>query len=218
MPPARLQDARRALALARARRLPEAQVAALHALAFAQDELGDPRGLRTARTAVKVAERHRLSDRAGLARRRVAAVLEARGDTRAALRELELASASMDAHELARTEVFRISVQHVAGLPFERVEATERALATLRRADDRIWEARLLNNRGLALARRGDTARAESDLARARDLYLRLGAREAAFATELNLIRVTLARGELPLALARLDAIGPEQVAPYQRR
>jgi hypothetical protein len=208
-------DARRALALARARRLPEAQVAALHALAFAQDELGDPRGLRTARTAVRVAERHRLSDRAGLARRRVAAVLEARGDPRAALRELDLASASMGAHELARTEVFRISAQHVAGLPFERIEATERALATLRRADDRIWEARLLNNRGLSLALRGDTARAESDLARARDLYLGLGAREAAFATELNLIRTTLARGELPLALARLDAIGPEQVAPY---
>jgi hypothetical protein len=208
-------DARRALGLARSRRLPEAQVAALHALAFAQDELGDPRGLRTARTAVRIAERHRLTDRAALARRRVAAVLEARGDTRAALRELDLASASMDAHELARTEVFRISVQHVAGLPLERIEATERALATLRRADDRIWEARLLNNRGLSLALRGDTARAESDLARARDLYLELGAREAAFATELNLIRTTLARGELPLALARLDAIGPEHVAPY---
>ena len=208
-------DARRALRLARSRRLPEAQVVALHALAFAQDELGDPRGLRTARAAVRIAERHRLTDRAALARRRVAAVLEARGNTRAALRELDMASASMDAHELARTEVFRISARHVAGLPLGRIDATERALATLRRADDRIWEARLLNNRGLSLALRGDTARAESDLARARDLYLGLGAREAAFATELNLIRTTLARGELPLALKRLDAIGPEQVAPY---
>jgi tetratricopeptide (TPR) repeat protein len=207
-------DARRALALARTRRLPEAQVAALHALAFAQDELGDPRGLRTARTAVRVAERHRLTGRAGLARRRVAAVLEARGNTRAALRELELASVSMDAHELARTEVFRISAYHVAGLALERIDETERALATLRRADDRIWEARLLNNRGLIMALRGDTARAESDLARAHDLYVGLGAHEAAFATELNLIRVTLARGDLPLALARLDAIGPEHVAP----
>jgi hypothetical protein len=207
-------DARHALALARARRLPEAQVAALHALAFAQDELGDPRGLRTARTAVRVAERHQLTGRAGLARRRVAAVLEARGDTRAALHELELASASMDAHELARTEVFRISAHHVAGLPPERIDETERALATLRRANDRIWEARLLNNRGLILALRGETTRAESDLARAHDLYVGLSAHEAAFATELNLIRVTLARGDLPLALARLDAIGPERVAP----
>jgi tetratricopeptide (TPR) repeat protein len=207
-------DARHALTLARARRLPEAQVVALHALAFAQDELGDPRGLRTARTAVRVAERHRLTGRAGLARRRVAAVLEARGDTRAALRELDLASASMDPHELARTEVFRISAHHVAGLPLERIDETERALATLRRADDRIWEARLLNNRGLIMARRGDTARAESDLVRARDLYAGLNAHEAAFATGLNLIRVPLARGDLPLALARLDAIGPERLAP----
>jgi hypothetical protein len=208
------EDAGRALALARAGRLPEAEVAALHALAFAQDELGDPRGLRTARTAVRVAERHRLTVRGGLARRRVAAVLEARGDTRAALRELDLASASMDAHELARTEVFRISAHHVAGLPWSRVDETERALATLRRADDRIWEARLLNNRGLIMALRGDTGRAESDLARARDLYVGLDAHEAAFATELNLVRVTLARGDLPLALAQLDAIGTERVAP----
>ncbi len=207
-------DAQRALALARRRRLPEAQVAALHALAFAQDELGDPRGLRTARTAVRVAERHRLTDRAGLARRRVAAVLEARGDARAALRELDLASASMGAHELARTEVFRLSAYHVAGLPLDRFDETERALATLRRAGDRIWEARLLNNRGLIMARRGNTVRAESDLARAHELYVGLDAREAAFATELNLIRVTLARGDLPLALARLDAIGPDHLAP----
>ena len=208
------RDAGHALKLARARRLPEAQVAALHALAFAQDELGDPRSLRTARAAVRVAERHRLTDRAGLARRRVAAVLEARGDTRAALRELELASTSMNPHELARTEVFRISAQYIAGLPLERVDQTERALATLRRADDRIWEARLLNNRGLVMGLRGDAARAESDLARARDLYASLDAHEAAFATELNLMRVTLAGGDLPLALARLDAIGPERLAP----
>src|SRR6201992_1223851 len=134
------EDARRALAMARARQLPEAQVAALHALAFAQEELGDPRGLRTARTAVRVAERHRLIERGGLARRRVAAVLEARGDGRAALRELELAAASMSAHELARTEVFRISAYHVAGLQLDRIDETERGLATLRRANDRIWE------------------------------------------------------------------------------
>jgi hypothetical protein len=208
------KDAGHALKLARARRLPEAQVAALHALAFAQDQLGDPRSLRTARAAVRVAERHQLTDRAGLARRRVAAVLEARGDTRAALRELELASTSMDPHELARTEVFRISAQYIAGLPPQRIDRTERALATLRRADDRIWEARLLNNRGLVMGLRGDAARAESDLARARDLYASLDAHEAAFATELNLMRVTLAGGDLPLALARLDAIGPERLAP----
>src|ERR1700744_217460 len=180
------EDARRALAMARARQLPEAQVAALPALAFAQDQLGDPRGLRTARTAVRVAERFRLTDRAGLARRRVAAVLEARGDPHAALRELDLASASMDSHELARTEVFRISVHHIAGSPLERIDETEQALTTLRRAGDRIWEARLLNNRGLIMALRGNTARAESDLARAHRLYVGLDAHEAAFATELN--------------------------------
>ncbi len=61
-----------ALQLARTRRSPDAEAAALHALAFARYELGDPRSLRSARAAVRVAERHGLTRRAAHARRRLA--------------------------------------------------------------------------------------------------------------------------------------------------
>src|SRR5579875_366030 len=68
-----------ALRLARARRAPEAEVAALHALAYARYELGEPSSLRTARAAVRLADRHGLAERAAHARRRLAIDLCVRG-------------------------------------------------------------------------------------------------------------------------------------------
>ena len=64
---------------------------------------------------------------------------------------------------------------------------SNRAVENLRRKGDAIWEARVLKNRGLLLAERGDVAAAEVDLKRARDLYAGLGARDAAFGAELEL-------------------------------
>jgi CHAT domain-containing protein len=91
---------------------------------------------------------------------------------------------------------------------------TDRALATLRAAADPLWEARLLRNRGTIAAVHGDAAAAEADLARACGLFSGLGAREAAFATELQLVRVDLGRGDLPACLARLDAVDATDVSP----
>ena len=71
----------RALGLARAQHEPEAEVAALHALAFARHELGDPRALRTIRAAVRVGDAYGLTRRAALARRRLALDLAGRGDS-----------------------------------------------------------------------------------------------------------------------------------------
>src|SRR5579863_36023 len=67
-----------ALRRARAQRNPEAEVAALHALSFAQHELGDPRAVRTIRRAVRTGERHGLTRRTALARRRLALDLAGR--------------------------------------------------------------------------------------------------------------------------------------------
>ncbi|MFZ0380148.1 MAG: hypothetical protein WAL38_20135, partial [Solirubrobacteraceae bacterium] len=86
----------RALGVARKRRDVEAEVAALHALSFAWHELGDPRSLRTIRAAIRLGERHGLTRRTALVRRRLAVDLAARGAVRAALREFELACASLD--------------------------------------------------------------------------------------------------------------------------
>ena len=50
--------AEEALAFARSHRDSEAHAAALHALGWAQADLGDPRALQTMRAAVRTAERH----------------------------------------------------------------------------------------------------------------------------------------------------------------
>jgi tetratricopeptide (TPR) repeat protein len=204
----------RALRLARARRDQEAEVAALHALSFALAELGDPRAKQTIRAAIRTADRQGFLRRAGMARRRLAHLLAGEGKISAALRQLDAASAGFDEHERARTYVFRIAVAGIGGrTPPPRAE-TDRAIAALRAYGDPLWEGRLLRNRGTLAASRGDTAAAASDLERARDLLSSAGAVEAAFVTELMLVRVELGRGDLPACLARLDGIGAGDVSP----
>ncbi|MGO9957379.1 MAG: hypothetical protein ACLP50_15660, partial [Solirubrobacteraceae bacterium] len=208
--------AERALALARARCSPEAEVVALHALGFARNELGDTRAVRTLRAAVLLGERHGLHRRAALARRPLAVCLAYSGRIARALDEIDAAGAALDPHERARSEVFRIAVQGLAGRAPASLGPSNRALETLRRHHDLIWEARLLKNRGFLLAERGDAGAAELDLARARDLYVRLGATEAALGAEFQLARVALTRGDLPGCLARIDAIDANRIPPAQ--
>ena len=204
----------RAVRLARRQRNPEAEVAALHALSFAQHELGDRRAIRTIRSAIRSGERHGLTRRTALARRRLALDLAGRGAITAALRELELACAALDRHEQARSEVFRIGVLWYAGTTAEPLTGTDAALAILRKHGDVFWEAQLLRNRGAFLAERGETVAAEADLTRARELFAGLGATAAAFATQIELARSPLIRGDLPTCLARLDAIDARDVSP----
>ena len=203
-----------AVRLARRQHHPEAEVAALHALSFAQHELGDGRAIRTIRRAVRSGERHGLTRRTALARRRLALDLAGRGAITAALRELELASAVLDPHEQARSEVFRVGVLWHAGTTTEPLAGTEHALAILRERGDVFWEAQLLRNRGAFLAERGETDAAERDLTRARVLFEGLGATGAALAVETELARSALVRGDLPQCLARLDEIDTRDVSP----
>jgi CHAT domain-containing protein len=208
--------AERSLALARVRGEHEAEVAALHAWGFAQHELGDPRAIGTLRAAVRIGERNGLVQRVALVRRPLAIYLADAGAIKAALREIDAACDALDGLELARAEVSRIAVLHLAGQapPLER---SERALETLRREGDAIWEARLLKNRGFLLAQRGDADAAERDLTRARDLYARLGATTAALGAGYELARIALARGDLPACLALLDAIEGTDLPPLHK-
>ncbi|MDQ6804459.1 MAG: CHAT domain-containing protein [Actinomycetota bacterium] len=206
--------AERALRLARARGEVEAEVAALHALSFARHELGEARAINTIRSAIRLGERHGLARRTALARRRLALDLAGRGAIGPALQELDTARASLDPHEQARSEVFRIGILWYAGKAAESMAETDRALATLRRQGDTFWEAQLLRNRGGLLAERGDAAAAEPDLIRARELFTRLGAKSAAFAAESQLVRIALTKGDLPQCLARLDVIDVGNLSP----
>lgn len=200
--------AERSLALARELGADEAEVAALHALGFAQHELGDPRAIPTLRSAVRIGKRKGLVQRVALVRRPLAIYLADAGKITAAVREIDAACDALGGLELARAEVSRIAVLHLAGQapPHER---SERALQTLRREGDEIWEARLLKNRGFMLAQRGDVDAADRDLTLARDIYARLGATSAAVGAGYELARIALARGDLPGCLALLDGIEP---------
>jgi CHAT domain-containing protein len=204
--------AERALRSARTGGDREAEVVALHALGFARHELGDARAVRTLRASVRVGDRHGLARRAALARRPLAACLAYAGAIGPALRELDTACASLDGVELARSEMFRIAVLAMAGRAPATLESSDQALLTLRREGDLVWEARLLKNRGYLLAERGEVSAAEPDLLRARELFDRIGATEAALGTEIPLARVAFMRGDLPTCLARLDAIVADDI------
>src|SRR5262249_61301555 len=90
--------------------------------------------------------------RAALARRNLAFYLTYAGKSAAGVREIEAACAALDGIDRARSEVFRIAVYGMTGRAPAGLADSDRALRTLRRKGDRIWEARLLYNRGSPLS------------------------------------------------------------------
>src|SRR4051812_38481881 len=108
-------DARRALALAvRAQSAAVAQadaraeVAAMHALAWAQLQLGDPAALATVDAGIRLAERTGDRRGLGLLRRRRAYSWAVAGRVAAARGELEAAIGLLDGPDRFRSEVFRL--------------------------------------------------------------------------------------------------------------
>jgi CHAT domain-containing protein len=207
--------AERALRLARELPDREAEVAALHALGFAWYALGDARALPTIRRAVRIGERSGHMRRAALARRNLAVYLAYAGRSAAALREIETARASLRGIERARTEVFRIAVYGATGRSPNGLDESERALRALRRRGDRIWQARLLYNRGTLLSETGDLRAATHDLASARRLYAELGAFAAVADADIKMARVRLLEGEPLDCLTLLDAVALEQLSEW---
>src|ERR1044071_9426508 len=87
--------AERALALARAEHDAEAQVAAFHALSWAQRVVGDPRSMRTARAGIRIGEKHGVRRRVALLRRNYSHGLAFAGSVEAAAREIDKAVAEL---------------------------------------------------------------------------------------------------------------------------
>ena len=199
--------AEEALRVARAQRDKEGQVAALHALGFALYALGDPRALRTMRSAIRTGERHDMPDRAALVRRNLAMCLAYAGKARASIREIEAAQAALQGIERARTEVFRISVYWLAGRGAEAVIGATPALRVLRSQRDSVWEARVLYNRAAVLTLLGRHGQARADLERARELYTALGLDAAAADARIELARVRSEDGDYIGCLAELDRV-----------
>ena len=106
--------AERALSVAREEDDAEAQVAALHALSWAQRVIGDPRAAGTARAGIRIGERDGARRRVALLRRNFAHTLAFAGSIKAAHREIDAAIADLHGRDRLESEVFRIAIHRSA--------------------------------------------------------------------------------------------------------
>jgi CHAT domain len=203
-------SAERALVAAAAEQDAGAEAAALHALAWAQLQLGDSRARATVEAGIRVAERNGDARRSGLLRRRLALSHAMAGDADAAQREIEAAVALLRGSERARSEVFRLAIHRRAQAADPELRRAvlaraARALRSMQRDGDELWEARLRRNRGLLLTDRGELDAADADLRRAYELYRRLGAEAAALDAVGSLAEVARLRGDVVGCLQLLE-------------
>src|SRR5258707_9341431 len=105
-----IEIAERAFAFARDEADPEAQVAALHVLWWAQRVVGDPRSLRTARKGIRIGEKHGVVRRLALLRRNYSHGLAWAGSITAARREMDAAVEDLHGRDRAESVVFQIAI------------------------------------------------------------------------------------------------------------
>ena len=158
---------------------------------------------RRATTAVRVAAHAGAAQAEAEARMSLAFVLLERGRIGSALDEADRAATSLRALPGARVQSQRALILQRAGRFDDALAAFKAALPILRRHQDILWEARLRNNRGLLQADRGALAAAESDLLRAREIYVELGREVFVADADWNLGLVAARAGDAPAALRR---------------
>lgn len=185
----------------------EAAAVALRALGLAAREAG---ALRRAdahlRRAIRVAERVDKPYRAAEARMSLVVILSDRGLTDEALAEATLAAVILKGLDYARLQVNLGLVFARTGRGGQALAAFEESVPVLAAAGDSRFEALALNSRGIVYGMEGRYADAAADLARAeklssRDGYLLLNA-----IVQANMGWVARQTGDVPAALARLDA------------
>jgi tetratricopeptide (TPR) repeat protein len=89
------------------------------------------------------------------------------------------------------------------------LEDLRHAVVVLRRAGDLLWTARALSNRGLVYLDLGSTSRADADFVSAARLFSDIGQELEAIYAVHNRAVTAFASGDLPAALAFLDATIP---------
>ena len=181
---------------------PETRAVALRAAGLALAELHRPaEALLRLRRAVRVATRAGVPARAGEARMSAAFVLFTMGRTVDALREADRAVPLLSGPALGRLRAQRGTILNRLGRGEEALAEYARALPGLVRAGDRLWEARLRNNRSILYAERNDLAAASKDLLRARELFRELGIAYALAQIEHNLGFLAARGGDAVAAL-----------------
>lgn len=182
--------------------LPSASVAerALGLVGVYTDQL--PEAVAHLTAAVRLGQRAHAPTVAAQARITLAYALAATGATRRALRQADLAAPHLDALDAAHLDMQRglILCYHLGRLD-EALEIFRRVLPILRQHGDRLREARLLCNRGMLYAYRGEHRQAEADLLRAARLCDELGQELLGSLVRENLGFAAARRGDVLAAL-----------------
>jgi tetratricopeptide (TPR) repeat protein len=139
------------------------------------------------------------------ARMTLAYVLNGRGRSQQALREINAAVADLDGVERARAEAQRGAILESHGQTEEALASFRRALPALRRAGDQVWVQRVLGNRAVLYGYRNEFTAALRDLREAEDLCEQHGLGLSAGFVQQNLGWIETLRGDVPAALMHLD-------------
>jgi len=170
-------------------------------------------GLRELRQALRQARRTGSAERETDVLASLAVALFSTGRTAAGLAAFE-AALRRSSGVLAAQVLYRRGIVFIRLGRFpEGLEDARHAVVVLRRAGDPLWTARALNVRATAYLRLGSTSRADADYVAAIRLYSTIGQELEALAPMLNRALTAYASGDLPAALAYLDAATPS----YQR-
>ncbi|GID51323.1 CHAT domain-containing protein [Actinoplanes capillaceus] len=158
------------------------------------------------RRAVAVAAGAGLFVHAARARMTLALVRADQGDIHEAVRLGEAAAAHLEGLEAARLRHQLAVVAQRQGLLEAALRQYGGALSVFRREGDLLWEAKLLNNRGVLQAYRGRPDAAEADLVRAEQLYRELEQDLAVADVRWNRGFAAGRAGRIVTALTHLDA------------
>ena len=123
---------------------------------------------------------------------------------------LDAAEPALEGHLRARVQGQRAVVLQKLGRLDEALRGYRRPLRAHRRAGDRLWEARLLCNRGVLQVYRGALGAAEADLALAEEIHESIGQALAATQVRHNRGWVAARSGDVPLALEWFDRVEAE--------
>jgi tetratricopeptide (TPR) repeat protein len=212
--PLALSRPREALAKARAvlagRPGPHDASVAHQAAAIVLRERGDTEaGVRELRVALRLARRTASAEREAEVLSSLGIALVDAGRTAAGLAAFDQAARRSTGMRAARVLARRGVALYALGRYPAALEDLRHAVGVLRRADDPLWTARVLNNRGLVYLGLGSTSRADADFVSAARLFSQVGQELEAIYPVANRALTAMASGDLPAALALFDAVTP---------
>jgi tetratricopeptide (TPR) repeat protein len=166
-------------------------------------------GVRELRQALRQARRTGSAEREAEVLAGLGVALVFAGRTAAGLAAFEAAVRRSSGVSAARVRHGRAVVFFRLGRFPAALEDARHAVPVLRRAGDLLWTARALNTRASAYLRLGSTSRADADYVAATRLYSEIGQEVEALDPVVNRALTAFASGDLPAALAYLDAAAP---------